>query len=98
MSAATATCRRIGRIDPAFRAAVMILLELRTNLDAATATAAIDEQARAHGYELHGIFDQDRLVGVGGFRVVTTLARGRHLHLDDLVVIETSRGGGYGRA
>jgi GNAT superfamily N-acetyltransferase len=50
------------------------------------------------GYELVGAFLDDRLVGVMGMRPVHTLARGPYLHIDDLVVDETCRGTGAGRA
>ncbi|MGG1949165.1 GNAT family N-acetyltransferase [Trinickia sp. NRRL B-1857] len=48
------------------------------------------------GYELIGAFAGDELVGVLGMRPVHTLARGAHLHIDDLVVAEQARGGGIG--
>ena len=38
------------------------------------------------------------LVGVLGMRPVHTLARGPHLHVDDLVVDEQARSGGIGKA
>jgi GNAT superfamily N-acetyltransferase len=90
-------CRRIDRESPAFAEAVTILLELRARLDAAIATERIEEQARGHGYELHGCFREGRLVAVAGFRTVQTLARGKHLHLDDLVVTGAHRGAGIGK-
>ncbi|MCF7647217.1 GNAT family N-acetyltransferase [Bacillus subtilis] len=49
------------------------------------------------GYELVGAFKQDTLIGVMGMRPVHTLARGSHLHIDDLVVDTTLRGSGAGR-
>lgn len=50
------------------------------------------------GYELVGAFQGGKLVGVMGMRPVHTLARGAHLHIDDLVVDEATRGSGAGRA
>ena len=50
------------------------------------------------GYELVGAFDGQRIVGVMGVRPVHTLARGPHLHIDDLVVDETCRNTSAGRA
>lgn len=50
------------------------------------------------GYELVGAFDGQRIVGVMGVRPVHTLARGPHLHIDDLVVDKTCRKTGAGRA
>ncbi|KJV25487.1 GCN5 family acetyltransferase [Pantoea sp. BL1] len=50
------------------------------------------------GYELIGAFIDDRLTGLMGWRPVHTLARGYHLHIDDLVVDEHARGSGIGKA
>lgn len=50
------------------------------------------------GYELVGAFEQGGLIGVVGMRPVHTLARGMHLHVDDLVVDSAMRGSGAGRA
>ncbi len=50
------------------------------------------------GYELIGAYLDDELVGVMGMRPVHTLARGPHLHVDDLVVDAEARGSGIGRA
>lgn len=50
------------------------------------------------GYELVGAFQGGKLVGVMGMRPVHTLARGAHLHIDDLVVDAATRGSGAGRA
>jgi ribosomal protein S18 acetylase RimI-like enzyme len=51
-----------------------------------------------NGYELIGSFIDEKMAGVMGFRPVHTLARGFHLHIDDLVVDEKSRGLGIGKA
>ncbi|MCH3776203.1 GNAT family N-acetyltransferase, partial [Campylobacter jejuni] len=50
------------------------------------------------GYELVGAYRDGKLIGVMGMRPVHTLARGPHLHVDDLVVDEAVRGSGAGRA
>ncbi|WP_429446964.1 GNAT family N-acetyltransferase [Paraburkholderia sp. 40] len=49
------------------------------------------------GYELVAAFRGERIIGVIGMRPVHTLARGPHLHIDDLVVDATARGSGAGR-
>lgn len=49
------------------------------------------------GYELVGAFKENILIGVMGMRPVHTLARGAHLHIDDLVVDANLRGTGAGR-
>ncbi|RUV74342.1 MAG: GNAT family N-acetyltransferase [Mesorhizobium sp.] len=50
------------------------------------------------GYELVGAYRDGELIGVMGMRPVHTLARGPHLHVDDLVVDARARGSGAGRA
>lgn len=74
-----------------------ILAELRTHLDPDDFEAGLAEQAQLHGYALVGAFEDGRLTGVMGFREVRTFARGRHLHVDDLVVASDARGQGIGR-
>jgi GNAT superfamily N-acetyltransferase len=50
------------------------------------------------GYELVAAFRDGKIIGVMGMRPVHTLARGAHLHIDDLVVDATGRGMGVGRS
>ncbi len=50
-----------------------------------------------NGYELVGAFVDKKMLGLMGFRPVHTLARGFHLHVDDLVVDEASRSTGIGK-
>jgi len=51
-----------------------------------------------NGYELVGAFEDEKMLGLMGFRPVHTLARGFHMHIDDLVVDEALRGAGIGKA
>jgi len=53
---------------------------------------------RLCGYRAYGVRSEGRLVGFVGFRPVATLARGDHLHVDDLVVDRAFRGHGIGTA
>jgi GNAT superfamily N-acetyltransferase len=50
------------------------------------------------GYELVAAFQDEKIIGVMGMRPVRTLARGAHLHIDDLVVDAAGRGSGVGRS
>lgn len=87
----------VRRLTPAeWRAAFPIVAQLRT-LDEDEFERRVQRQSFS-GYELVGAFDRERLVGVMGMRPVHTLARGPHLHIDDLVVDTTSRSSGAGRA
>lgn len=50
-----------------------------------------------NGYELVGAFGDEKMLGLMDFRPVHTLARGSHLHVDDLVVDESLRSTGIGK-
>ncbi|HET7921476.1 MAG TPA: GNAT family N-acetyltransferase [Gammaproteobacteria bacterium] len=77
-------------------AALRILRQLRPTLNATDFEARLARQA-ALGYRLIGSFTP-QLSGVLGMRATETLARGHHLHVDDLVVDNPFRGQGLGRA
>jgi GNAT superfamily N-acetyltransferase len=86
------------RLEPREWAAVFSLVApLRPHLDLEQFLAQVRRQSHG-GYELVGAFRNGRLIGVLGMRPVHTLARGPHLHVDDIVVEESSRRAGGGRA
>lgn len=88
----------IRRLAPAeWEGAFRVVVQLRSHLDEAEFIARVRRQSYS-GYELVAAFDGNRVVGVLGMRPVHTLARGAHLHIDDLVTDETRRGNGAGRA
>src|SRR5438270_963014 len=89
-----AVIRRIveSEMPEAFR----VLRELRSHLDYETFCARLDRQSE-RGYVLYGAFQEEHLVGLIGMRPVESMARGKHLHVDDLVVTEQKRGHGFGR-
>lgn len=87
-----------NRIEPsAWAQAFPLIRQLRTALDEAEFLQRVGRQSHG-GYELVGAYRDGRLIGVMGMRPVHTLARGPHLHVDDLVVDEAVRGSGAGRA
>ena len=67
-----------------------VMRQLRPHLDETQFLSQVTAQ-RAEGYRLVGIWSRDRICAVAGFRVVTMLARGRHLYVDDLVTDEHAR-------
>ena len=72
------------------------LRQLRTHLDSSEFQQQLAVQ-RLIGYRLWGAFDlAGKLLGVLGGRVVTTFARGTHLHIDDVVVDADVRRRGVG--
>jgi GNAT superfamily N-acetyltransferase len=74
-----------------------LVRQLRSHLDEAEFLRRLALQ-ETRGYELHAAIRDGVVVGLAGFRPVMTLARGAHLHLDDLVVAEGLRSGGIGKA
>jgi GNAT superfamily N-acetyltransferase len=74
-----------------------LVSELRAKLGKDEFIAGVLRQQQQHGYELIAAFDPG-IVGVLGMRPVHTLARGWHLHIDDLVVSQDQQKRGIGRA
>lgn len=76
--------------------AYSVVSELRGKLEMSDFVAQVTGQQQS-GYELIVAFDPE-IVGVLGIRSVHTLARGWHLHIDDLVVSHKRRKQGIGHA
>lgn len=72
-----------------------IIAQLR-KLDEVTFLQRVNIQASC-GYQLVGAFKHEALIAVMGIRPVHTLARGLHLHIDDLIVDSRSRTAGVGK-
>lgn len=81
--------------DAELPTAYRLLHELRQHLDQATFISRLRRQAE-QGYRLCGAFCGNWLVGLIGMRPVETIARGKHLHVDDLIVFPRWRGHGVG--
>lgn len=73
-----------------------LVCELRTQLLEKEFLDFLSKQT-FQGYVLVGAFLNDKLVGLVGYRPVSTLARGTHLHIDDLIVSPACRGQGIGK-
>lgn len=85
----------VRRLSPAeWGQAYPVIAQLRT-LDEPEFLSRARRQSYS-GYELVAALHEGKIVGVMGMRPVHTLARGAHLHVDDLVVDETVRGSGVG--
>ncbi|WP_293912841.1 GNAT family N-acetyltransferase [Deinococcus sp.] len=100
----TPTVRELTGPDVALAHAA--LLELRPHSPAMTSPAALQAWVEAHpdGYRLMGSFEDGpdgedtQAAAALGFRVMTTLYRGRQLYTDDLVTLPLARGQGHARA
>src|SRR3954464_205350 len=74
-----------------------IIVQLRPHLTEEEFLRQVRQQSHG-GYELVGALRADRIVGILGMRPVHTLARGPHLHVDDIIIDEAERRTGGGRA
>lgn len=84
--------------DDELPATFAVVRQLRAHLDLAEFVACVTRQ-RATGYRLVVARDPSgAIVGAIGMRPVDTLARGHHLHVDDLVVDQACRNRGIGDA
>jgi GNAT superfamily N-acetyltransferase len=81
--------------DEELRACWPVLAELRPHLDETDFLRRFRIQS-GEGYRLVSTGDGDRILGVAGYRVLHTLAWGRVLYLDDLVVTGPEHGRGIG--
>lgn len=79
------------------RDALPVLRELRTHLTAGD-FAAVYEEGNSQGLRYLAAYDDDRCVGVAGWRVLATTAGIRKLYVDDLVTAGTERSKGVGAA
>ena len=77
------------------RAAHSVVVQLRPHLDADAFVAAADRQ-RAEGYRAV-VEAEGRIVAYTGFRLLTTLAWGKVLYVDDLVTDADVRLAGHGK-
>lgn len=73
-----------------------VFKELRPHLRDADELVARWEVQRREGYSIAFIESEGRVVGAAGFRLMHTLAWGKVLYLDDLVVQPSARGRGLG--
>lgn len=73
-----------------------LIRELRTQLLESEFLDFLSKQT-LQGYVLAGAFQNNQIIGLVGYRPVSTLARGTHLHIDDLVVSPACRGQGIGK-
>lgn len=88
---------KIRKVETSDLPAIIDLVrELRPHIDLALLQQRFAEQVLL-GYELHAAMFDGIAVGLAGFRPVVTLARGRYLHLDDLVVAASHQRDGIGR-
>ena len=75
-----------------------VLKLLRPHLVFQEYTALYEAARVADGYALVGGFEDPVLVAVMGYRILSDFVHGRHLYVDDLIVIPEKRSCGIGAA
>src|SRR5437899_2895724 len=91
-------CRELAS-DDQIDAAFEVMSALRPHLRRDDFVRQVRQLQRESGYRLAGGFDKaGQLLVLAGYKRATTLARGPHLFVDDLVTRPTDRGKGHGKA
>jgi GNAT superfamily N-acetyltransferase len=73
-----------------------VMLELRPHLKDADSFVQQVLRQRAEGYRLSAAWQDDRIIGLVGYRLQENLLYGRFVFVDDLVVQQAFRSGGVG--
>lgn len=90
---------RPPRGETEFDAALAVLRQLRPDVPREALPHRIEAMTATTGYRLLvGVDERGAVVAVAGVRPDDGLSRGPHLRVDDLVVCESRRGTGIGRA
>jgi GNAT superfamily N-acetyltransferase len=86
----------LARTDREIQRCFSVMAELRPHLDESEFVARVRIQQR-EGYRLVFLSEQKQVKAAAGFRVLTNLAWGKFLYVDDLVTAEKSRSQGHGQ-
>ena len=78
------------------RACHPVISELRPHVSVDELVRQTLEAGNSLGYRLAFVEDEDQVVAVAGFRIGRSLAWGKFLYVDDLVVREKARGKRHG--
>ncbi|POZ61134.1 GNAT family N-acetyltransferase [Chromobacterium alticapitis] len=80
------------------RACFPLMRQLRPHLSGPDELVERWERQRREGYRLLGLYQDERLVALAGWRPTENLVHGRHMYVDDLVTDESCRGQKLGEA
>jgi GNAT superfamily N-acetyltransferase len=87
---------RMAESDDDIRRCFPVMLELRSHLDDAEGFLHRVRRQIPEGYRLVLLEEAGEVRAVGGFRVFSSLADGRVMHVDDLVTDGAQRSRGFG--
>jgi len=78
------------------RAGFELMQQLRPHLEDVISFAQQIDRQSSHGYRLRGLWQDEQLAGLIGFRASENMLYGRYLYVDDLVVDASQRHSGLG--
>lgn len=76
-------------------AVFQIIKDIRTHLDLESYLETLSS-AKEQGYQLLGLYEKEQCLALMGFRTLVDFVHGKHLYIDDLVVVAERRSQGLG--
>ncbi len=73
-----------------------VMKELRPHLTFADFISIYEDAHRNDGYEIVAIEDDNNILAIMGYRILSDYVRGKHVYIDDLVSSESVRSKGLG--
>lgn len=73
-----------------------VIKELRPHLDFESYISIYEEAHRSDGFEIVAIEEDNKILAVMGYRILSDFVRGKHIYVDDLVSSEAVRSKGLG--
>ncbi|WP_342621126.1 GNAT family N-acetyltransferase [Rhodoferax sp. GW822-FHT02A01] len=80
------------------RSSFPLMAQLRPELADAAAWVSYWQRQSERGYRLAGLYVEDELKALAGYRIQENLVHGQFMYLDDLVTDVGARGQGHGEA
>ena len=81
---------------PELESGYAVLKELRTNLTFTDFISLYKVAHQSDGYTMVAVFENERIVAVMGYRILHDFVHGKHLYVDDLVVLRSHQSKGIG--
>ena len=96
-TAAAITIRPVHDAD-AVQSCFPLMAQLRPELAGAAAWVSYWQRQSERGYRLAGLYMDEELKALAGYRIQENLVHGQFMYVDDLVTDASARGQGHGEA
>lgn len=73
-----------------------VMKELRPHLDFENYISIYEQAHRSDGFEIVAIEEDNKILALMGYRILSDYVRGKHIYVDDLVSSESVRSKGLG--